>query len=32
MEIVFPVPMAALMKVARLLPVRLWALLFGRAT
>ena len=32
MEIVFPVPMAALMKVSRLLPVRLWALLFGRAT
>ena len=25
MEIVFPLPMAVLMKIARLLPVRLWA-------
>jgi short-subunit dehydrogenase len=31
MEIVFPLPMAALMKVARVLPVRLWAKAFGRA-
>ena len=30
-EIVFPLPMAALMKVARLLPVRLWATLSSRA-
>jgi short-subunit dehydrogenase len=30
MEIVFPAPMAALMKLARLLPVRLWANVFGR--
>jgi short-subunit dehydrogenase len=32
MEVVFPVPMAALMKVARLLPVRLWAKVFGSGT
>jgi short-subunit dehydrogenase len=25
MEIVFPLPMAVLMKLARLLPVRVWA-------
>lgn len=31
MEIVFPLPMAALMKIARVLPVRLWAKVFGRA-
>lgn len=31
MEIVFPLPMAALMKVARVLPVRLWTKVFGRA-
>jgi short-subunit dehydrogenase len=31
MEIVFPLPMALLMKTARLVPVRLWALLMGRA-
>ncbi len=30
-EIVFPLPMAALMKVARLVPVRLWAALSSRA-
>jgi short-subunit dehydrogenase len=29
-EIVFPAPMAVLMKVARLLPVRVWTLLIGR--
>jgi short-subunit dehydrogenase len=32
MEIVFPLPMAVLMKVARLLPVRLWAAATSRAT
>ena len=32
MEIVFPWPMAVLMKVARLLPVRLWAAVSSRAT
>jgi short-subunit dehydrogenase len=31
MEIVFPLPMAVLMKVARLLPVRVWAAAMGRA-
>ena len=31
MEIVFPLPMALLMKIARLLPVRLWAAALGRA-
>lgn len=31
MEIVFPLPMAILMKAARLLPVRIWATLMGRA-
>ena len=31
MEIVFPLPMALLMKTARLLPVRLWAAAVGRA-
>lgn len=31
MEIVFPIPMAALMKVARVLPIRLWTKVFGRA-
>jgi short-subunit dehydrogenase len=31
MEIVFPAPMAILMKTARLLPVRVWATLMGRA-
>ena len=30
-EIVFPLPMAVLMKTARLLPVRVWAALSGRA-
>lgn len=30
-EIVFPLPMAVLMKAARLLPVRAWAALAGRA-
>ncbi len=32
MEIVFPLPMAVLMKVARLLPVRLWAAAMSRVT
>lgn len=32
MEIVFPLPMAGLMKVARVLPIRLWTKVFGRAT
>jgi short-subunit dehydrogenase len=32
MEIVFPLPMAASMKVARLLPVRMWAAISSRAT
>lgn len=32
MEIVFPLPMAVAMKVARLLPVRLWAAVSSRAT
>ena len=32
MEIVFPLPMAVLMKIARLLPVRLWAAVSSRAT
>jgi short-subunit dehydrogenase len=31
MEIVFPLPMAVLMKTARLLPVRVWAAVMGRA-
>lgn len=31
-EIVFPLPMAILMKVARLLPVRLWATVMSRFT
>ena len=31
LEIVFPAPMALLMKTARLLPVRLWAVLMSRA-
>jgi short-subunit dehydrogenase len=31
MEIVFPAPMALLMKVARLLPVRVWALAMSRS-
>jgi short-subunit dehydrogenase len=30
MEIVFPLPMAVLMKTARLLPVRVWTLLMRR--
>ena len=30
MEIVFPLPMAVLMKTARLLPVRVWALSMRR--
>jgi short-subunit dehydrogenase len=30
MEIVFPLPMAVLMKTARLLPVRVWAAVMGR--
>ncbi len=30
LEIVFPWPMAALMKAARLVPVRWWAAGFGR--
>ncbi len=32
MEIVFPLQMAALMKVARVLPIRLWTKVFGRVT
>jgi len=32
MEIVFPLPMAVLMKVARLLPVRVWAAISRRMT
>jgi short-subunit dehydrogenase len=32
MEIVFPLPMAVLMKIARLTPVRLWAAAMTRAT
>ena len=32
MEIVFPLPMAVLMKVARLLPVRVWAAAMRRVT
>ena len=32
LEIVFPTPMAALMKIARLVPVRLWAAAMGRTT
>jgi hypothetical protein len=32
MEIVFPLPMAVLMKVARLLPVRVWAALSRQMT
>ncbi|MGZ4763171.1 MAG: SDR family NAD(P)-dependent oxidoreductase, partial [Ilumatobacteraceae bacterium] len=31
LEIVFPAPMAALMKIARLVPVRLWAAAMSRA-
>ena len=31
MEIVFPLPMAVLMKVARLVPVRVWAAAMSRA-
>jgi len=31
MEIVFPLPMAVMMKVARLVPIRLWAAAFGRS-
>lgn len=31
MKIVFPRPMAVLMKTARLLPVRVWAAMMGRA-
>ena len=31
MEIVFPLPMALAMKVARILPVRVWAALSSRA-
>ena len=30
LEIVFPLPMAIAMKVARLVPIRLWAAVFGR--
>ena len=30
-EIVFPLPMAVLMKAARLVPVRVWAALMSRA-
>jgi short-subunit dehydrogenase len=32
MEIVFPLPMAVMMKVARLLPVRVWAAISSRMT
>ena len=32
MEIVFPLPMAVLMKVARLVPIRLWVTLVGRSS
>jgi NAD(P)-dependent dehydrogenase (short-subunit alcohol dehydrogenase family) len=32
MEIVFPLPMAVVMKLARLLPVRLWTTLMSRAS
>jgi short-subunit dehydrogenase len=32
MEIVFPLPMAVLMKVARLLPIRVWAAVMRQVT